>query len=104
MPYVFVEELGEGQEEAVVITAEEHNAIVESLTKERKEAIDQTVAVIDRAQALEKELEAQKKKYADAFMGKPMIASIEDLAPEGNPVTTMSATFDSLFGGETNAD
>lgn len=63
MPYIYVEELGEGQEAADVVERADYDAVI----TERDEVITQRDGAIDRAEAAEADLKAQKQKYADRF-------------------------------------
>lgn len=86
MPYVFVEELAEGQEEADVLEAssyrelqtslDEINNSLEIMTKERdglQRSYDEAVSERDR---LEQELGEAKTKFANAFLSSPQKAKI----------------------------
>ena len=63
MPYVFVEELIEGLEEADVVERSE----LETITSERDEARQQRDDAIERAVKAESDLTAQKEKFANTF-------------------------------------
>lgn len=64
MPYVFMEELPEGFEEADVVERSE----LDSITTERDEARQQRDSAIERAEQAEGDLQAQKEKYANTFL------------------------------------
>lgn len=91
MPYVFLEELGEGQEEADVVERSEY----ESLNEKLQSALDQRDQAIERAVKAEGDYGKMRQKYADTFLNKaytpqsfphddkPMSAqSMEDLFKE----------------------
>lgn len=66
MPYVFVEVLDEGMEEADVVERSElDNAITE-----RDAAREQRDQAIERADKAETDLTAQKEKYANTFLSR----------------------------------
>ena len=67
MPYVFVEELQEGQEEADVIERTEHDALQQQLEETRTQR-DQA---IERAETAEKGWRESKEKYANTFLTTP---------------------------------
>lgn len=84
MPYVFVEELAEGQEEADVLEAASYRELQTSLdeiqnsldimTEERdglQRSYDEAVSERDR---LEQELGEAKTKFANAFLSSPQKA------------------------------
>lgn len=66
MPYVFVEELDEGQVEADVIERETHDGVLESL----RNAEQMRDEAISRAEQAEADLRKQKEKYANTFLSK----------------------------------
>lgn len=91
MPYIFVEELMEGQTEADVVERADYDAII----TERDEVLTQRDTAIDRAETAESELKAQKQKYADAFFNTPEGAKRwqnEDVKKDGRVYT-----FNQLF-------
>lgn len=69
MPYVFVEELGDGQEEADVVERTQFDEVMESLHT----AETMRDSAIQRAEQSERDLAAQKRKYAETFLSKPPI-------------------------------
>lgn len=84
MPYVFVEELAEGQEEADVMEASSYRELqtsfdelqtsLEGMTAERDElqrSYDESVSARD---SLEQELVEAKTKFANAFLSSPQKA------------------------------
>ncbi len=83
MPYVFVEELGEGQEEAAVITREEHEQTVLDL----EEARTQRDAAIERAETAEKGWREAKEKYANTFLSTPSGMSFRTDPPKATPMS-----------------
>lgn len=100
MPYVYVEELADGQEEADVRTAEEYSemeAALNSMVNERDEfqrLYDETVTERDD---LMSELDDAKRKFADSFLSSPQKMkreNREDMLSE-DTVTT----FEQLFRG-----
>lgn len=105
MPYVFYEELPEGAEEAMAVSADEHQAaldLVEELSSTVRELEDKNVALADRASAAEKESSDVKRRYADAFLAKPIEKAGKDFE-EANAVMSASG-FASLFGGDQDAN
>lgn len=67
MPYIYVENLEEGQEEAPVIERTEHDALQQQLEETRAQR-DQA---IERAEAAEKGWREAKEKYANTFLTTP---------------------------------
>ena len=67
MPYIFVEELEEGQQEADVIERTEHDALQQQLEETRTQR-DQA---IERAETAEKGWNEAKEKYANTFLTTP---------------------------------
>ena len=89
MPYVFVEELPEGAEEADVVSREDFESVSQSL-------FDANVSIeglADRAIQAENDLGALRRKYANAFMKTP-VPSKDDL---GTPPDTGAHSFAELF-------
>lgn len=66
MPYLYVEELEEGQEEADVVERSVHDSVLESLRTAEQMRDD----AISRAEAAEGDLRKQKEKYANTFLSK----------------------------------
>lgn len=67
MPYIYVEELEEGQEEAPVIERTEHDALMQELEEIR----EQRDSAIERAETAEKGWREAKEKYANTFLTTP---------------------------------
>lgn len=67
MPYVFVDELQEGQEEAQVVEKGEHD----ELSRQLEEAREQRDKAIERAETAEKGWQEAKEKYANTFLTTP---------------------------------
>ena len=67
MPYIFVEELQEGQEEAQVVERAEYDGLSQQL----EEAREQRDQAISRAESAEQGLREAKEKYANTFLSKP---------------------------------
>lgn len=93
MPYVFMEELGEGMEEADVVDRDAYTTLEterDVLQLERDEANG-------KVESLKAELESAKTKFADAFLTTPeRMKSVQasDIAEDSVP-----QTFDALFAG-----
>ena len=121
MPYVFVEELEEGREEAQVVDASEYSALqleydtavgardmlqqsVDALEQERDDLAEERDnlagerdAIASERDSLAAQLDDAKTKFADAFLSSPQRAKEvqrEDAAGEGR-----TYTFDELFAG-----
>lgn len=81
MPYVFFDELEEGQQEADVV----ERAVFDELAERLEQAESQRDAAIDRAVKAEDDYKGMRQKYADTFLSKPRnepkISSI-DLKPQ----------------------
>lgn len=98
MPYVFVDELDEGMEEADVRSAEEYDALgasLDSVTKERDELTAKYEEMVARADSVSKELDDAKRKFASAFLNAPFRDDNRHEEPE-EPYK--ASTFDTLFG------
>ena len=67
MPFIFVEELQDGQEEAQVIEQSVHNEILRQL----EDAREQRDQAIERAEIAEKGWRESKEKYANTFLTTP---------------------------------
>lgn len=86
MPYIYVDELEEGQTEAEVVDRADYDAVI----TERDEVLTQRDTAIERAETAETELKAQKQKYADAFFSTPEGAKRwqnEDVRKDGRAYT-----------------
>lgn len=81
MPYIYVDALEDGQEEAFVYTPEAYDAVVEAREQ----------AIADKSR-LEGELVEAKTRFADAFLSSPQARRPPDPEPAEQP-----KTFSSLF-------
>ena len=91
MPYVFMEELGEGMEEADVVSRDDYS----TLETERDVLALEKEDAVARAETLKAELESAKTKFADAFLTTPdKVKSNQsrDIREDG-----FEQTFDALF-------
>lgn len=98
MPYVFVDELAEGQEEAEVYSPDDYNAVM----MERDTAIgqiedfrSQVAELTGERDSLMGQLDDAKRKFADSFLTSAARIKREqdrEMRSEERP-----ATFDSLF-------
>ena len=91
MPYIFREELSEGEVEADVVERSDYDAVI----TERDEIITQRDEAIVRAEAAEKGWEESRNKYADAFLSSPARVKqnqIDDTKRDGQ-MQTFSALF-----------
>lgn len=98
MPYVFVDELAEGQEEADVYSPDDYNAVM----MERDTAIGQIEDFRNQVRELTGErdslmgqLDDAKRKFADSFLTSAASvkkAQNDDVRSESTP-----STFDTLF-------
>lgn len=96
MPYVFMEELGEGMEPADVRTAEEYNTLndaLTSITTERDELSAKYEDMVSKCDAVSKELDDAKRKFASAFLTS---TDRQVSQPEPEPAY-VPKTFDTLF-------
>lgn len=98
MPYVFVEELEEGQEEADVRSAEDYSALEaerDAVVSERDELQGNYDSLVAERDNLAAELDNAKTKFADSFLSstQKMKQNIQtDNANDSKPMT-----FDQLF-------
>ena len=67
MPFVFVDELQEGQEEAQVVEQGVHD----ELSRQLEEVREQRDKAIERAETAEKGWQEAKEKYANTFLTTP---------------------------------
>lgn len=77
MPYVFVEELAEGQEEADVLEATSYRELqtsLDAMTAERDELQRSYDEAVSERDSLEQELGEAKTKFANAFLSSPQKA------------------------------
>lgn len=77
MPYIFKEELEEGEEQANVIPIEDYK----NLESERDVVVNQRDEALSKMESLKKELLAVKQKYADALLPKDEPKKIEPPKP-----------------------
>ena len=89
MPYVFQEELNEGQTEADVVERSEY----ESLNTQLQAALDQRDQAIERAVKAEGDYGKMRQKYADTFLNKAY--NPQPLPNDNRPITAQS--MDDLF-------
>lgn len=100
MPYVYVEELLEGMEEADVYQADEFGALksdLEEAVAERDELREVNEGLVSERDSLAAELDDAKTKFANAFLSSPQKAKqvqAEDARTEDRP-----SDFNSLFAG-----
>ena len=73
MPYVFKEELEEGEVESDVVERGEYDAVLQ----ERDQLMTQRDDAISRAEIAERGWEESRNKYADAFLSSPARAKRE---------------------------
>lgn len=100
MPYVFVEELAEGQVEADVFDASAYNELqtsLEGMTAERDELQRNYDEAIGARDNLERELGEAKTKFANAFLSSPQKA--KDTAAVDAKKQEKPMTFATLFAG-----
>ena len=100
MPYVFMDELPEGMEEATVYSEEDYNDVAARLEQAQGENTELAAERDDLA----RELDAAKTKFANAFLSSPQHAKCvqaREVHPEDSP-----STFETLFAGRNkyNAD
>lgn len=105
MPYVFMEELEEGYEEAEVKSVDEYNALQLSLDT-MTGAMDELQRKYDELSGekdnLASELDDAKTKFANAFLSSPQKAKDrqrEEMREEERPMT-----FNELFTGRNKAN
>lgn len=87
MPYIFVEELEEGQEAAEVVDKSDY----ETLDSLYQEAQNQRDAAIERAVNAESDYSKMRQKYADTFLKTPTRTSKQ------SPEVTLPQSIDELF-------
>lgn len=103
MPYVYMEELPEGVEEADVYQADEFGALksdFEEVVAERDELRAVNEGLVSERDNLAAELDDAKTKFANAFLSSPQRAKqvqAEDARAEDKP-----SDFNSLFAGRNN--
>lgn len=93
MPYVYVDELPDGMEEAVVYSEEDYDGVTAQLEQARAESAE----LAAERDSLASELDAAKTKFANAFLSSPQHAKqvqAQEAGEEDGP-----STFDTLFAG-----
>lgn len=90
MPYVYMDELPDGMEEAIVYSEEDYNGVTAQLEQVQAESAE---LAIERDN-LARELDAAKTKFANAFLSSPQHAKQVQKQEEDMP-----STFDTLFKG-----
>ncbi|MBR2553450.1 MAG: hypothetical protein IKE94_01200 [Aeriscardovia sp.] len=86
MPYVFVEELQEDQEQADVIERTEFERVSDELEEMR----EQRDTAIERAEIAEKGWREAKQKYADTFLTTPAKIIENHNGDKSEPLTAQS--------------
>lgn len=99
MPYVFVEELGEGQEEADVVERD----VTDAIADERDEARSQVESLTSERDSLAQQLNAAKTKFADAFLSTPQKA-VEEQKQNVHKQDSVSSYSELFNGRKSNAN
>lgn len=86
MPYVYMDELLDGMEEATVYSEEDYNGVTAQLEQVQTERDN-----------LARELDAAKTKFANAFLSSPQHA--KQVQKQETKEEDMPSTFDTLFKG-----
>ena len=86
MPYVYMDELPDGMEEATVYSEEDYNGVTAQLEQVQTERDN-----------LAGELDAAKTKFANAFLSSPQHA--KQVQKQETKEEDMPSTFDTLFKG-----
>lgn len=86
MPYVYMDELPDGMEEATVYSEEDYNGVTAQLEQVQTERDN-----------LARELDAAKTKFANAFLSSPQHA--KQVQKQETKEEDMPSTFDTLFKG-----
>lgn len=86
MPYVYMDELPDGMEEATVYSEEDYNGVTAQLEQVQTERDN-----------LASELDAAKTKFANAFLSSPQHA--KQVQKQETKEEDMPSTFDTLFKG-----
>lgn len=100
MPFVFVDELSEGQEEAEVYSPDEYNALMmerDTAIGRAEEFERQVSELTGERDSLMGELDDAKRKFADSFLSSPehmKQTQRQEMREEERP-----STFASLFKG-----
>lgn len=100
MPYVYMDELPDGMEEATVYSEEDYDGVAAELELARAENTE----LATERDNLARELDAAKTKFANAFLSSPQHAKRvqeQEVREEDRP-----STFETLFAGRNkcNAD
>ena len=100
MPYVYMDEVPDGMEEAAVYSEEDYDGVTAQLEQAQAENAELAAERDDLA----RELDAAKTKFANAFLSSPHHAKqvqAQEVREEDKP-----STFDTLFAGRNkyNAD
>lgn len=88
MPYIFVEELPEGAEEADVVPSSDYTTAVE----ERRNALSSVESLGDELKARDAALDSLRQKYADAVVNASRVIDTEE-----DDAIMEPQTFDSLW-------
>lgn len=88
MPYIFVEELPEGAEEADVVPSSDYLNAVE----ERRNALSSVESLGDELKARDAALDSLRQKYADAVVNASSVIDTED-----DDAIMEAQTFDNLW-------
>ncbi len=105
MPYVFVEELGEGQEAVDVRSVDEYNALeieLDTAVGARDELQHSYDELVNERDSLAAELDDAKTKFANAFLSSPQKAkenNSNEMKHEEKP-----QNFKSLFTGRNKSN
>lgn len=98
MPYIYKEELAEGESAAEVYTPEQYTALVEerdNLLKERDTLAESINTVSAERDKLSSDLSSAKTKFADAFLATPTPKPApQDPVESYNKVDSFDALFD----------
>lgn len=98
MPYVFREELGEGEVAADVIERD----IADAITDERDALIAERDGLVAERDGLAQELSNAKAKFADAFLSSP--DKMKQNVSDDNKKDGGAYSFDQLFKGRNRAN
>ena len=100
MPYVYMDELPDGMEEATVYSEEDYDG----LTAQLEQAQAENTELAAERDDLARELDAAKTKFANAFLSSPQHAG--QVRKQETEEEDMPSTFDTLFKGRNkyNAD
>lgn len=93
MPYVYMDELPDGMEEATVYSEEDYNGVAAQLERAQSENTE----LATERDNLARELDAAKTKFANAFLSSPQHA--ERAQKQETEEEDMPSTFDTLFKG-----